>query len=70
MPVTPAVAPPRAEAPALRPAAFHVRPYRSVVLQRRGPQGMSTVMLMVVVTTPAVLAAAALRPRGRSRSTR
>ncbi|MFE2328230.1 hypothetical protein ACFXD5_30725 [Streptomyces sp. NPDC059385] len=48
-------------------SAFHVRPYRSVALERRGPGGMSTVMLMVVVTTPAVLAAAALRPRSKSR---
>ncbi|MCX4528954.1 hypothetical protein OG982_25245 [Streptomyces sp. NBC_01551] len=48
-------------------ARFHVRPYHSKVLERRGPDGMSTVMLMTVVTTPAVLAAAALRPRGKSR---
>lgn len=47
--------------------AFHVRPYRSAALERRGPNGLSTMMLMVVVTTPAVLAAAALRPRGKSR---
>ncbi|APU43074.1 hypothetical protein [Streptomyces sp. TN58] len=62
-----AAAPPRPRA-AAPVSAFHVRPYRSVALQRRGPGGMSTVMLMVVVTTPAVLAAAALRPRGKSRS--
>ncbi|MFF2197082.1 hypothetical protein [Streptomyces sp. NPDC058157] len=55
---------PGAAAPA---HAFHVRPYRSVALERRGPNGLSTVMLMVVVTTPAVLAAAALRPRSKSR---
>ncbi|MGW0748813.1 hypothetical protein [Streptomyces sp. NPDC002587] len=73
VPVTgpdPAVAPapprPRAVAPA-PVSAFHVRPHRSVALERRGPGGMSTVMLMVVVTTPAVLAAAALRPRSKSR---
>ncbi|MFE2283153.1 hypothetical protein ACFXDJ_03115 [Streptomyces sp. NPDC059443] len=47
---------------------FHVRPYHSSALARRGPDGMSTVMLMVVVTTPAVLAAVALRPRSKSRS--
>ncbi|MCJ1675767.1 hypothetical protein MTF65_00005 [Streptomyces sp. APSN-46.1] len=56
--------PPVAVAPATR---FHVRPYHSKALERRGPDGLSTVMLMVVVTTPAVLAAAALRPRGKSR---
>lgn len=61
-----AAAPPPPRAAAAHASAFHVRPYRSVALQRRGPGGMSTVMLMVVVTTPAVLAAAALRPRGRS----
>ncbi|MFF4446212.1 hypothetical protein [Streptomyces sp. NPDC001502] len=63
-----APAPPAARAAAARVSAFHVRPYRSVALERRGPGGMSTVMLMVVVTTPAVLAAAALRPRSKSRS--
>ncbi|MER6250256.1 hypothetical protein ABT224_02500 [Streptomyces sp. NPDC001584] len=62
-----APAPPAARAAAARVSAFHVRPYRSVALERRGPGGMSTVMLMVVVTTPAVLAAAALRPRSKSR---
>lgn len=61
-----APAPPRPRAAAPM-SAFHVRPYRSVALERRGPGGMSTVMLMVVVTTPAVLAAAALRPRSKSR---
>lgn len=61
-----APAPPRAAALA-RVSAFHVRPYRSVALQRRGPGGLSTLMLMVVVTTPAVLAAAALRPRSKGR---
>ncbi|MBP0937133.1 hypothetical protein J0X20_26475 [Streptomyces sp. KCTC 0041BP] len=48
-------------------ARFHVRPYHATALERRGPGGLSTVMLMTVVTTPAVLAAAALRPRGKSR---
>ncbi len=62
-----APAPPRPRAAAPPVSAFHVRPYRSVALERRGPGGMSTVMLMVVVTTPAVLAAAALRPRSKSR---
>ncbi|WP_327412542.1 hypothetical protein [Streptomyces sp. NBC_01233] len=63
-----APAPPRPRAAAAsRVSAFHVRPYRAVALERRGPEGMSTVMLMVVVTTPAVLAAAALRPRSKSR---
>ncbi|MFE9632587.1 hypothetical protein [Streptomyces sp. NPDC006463] len=62
-----APAPPRLRAAAAPVSAFHVRPYRSAVLERRGPGGMSTVMLMVVVTTPAVLAAAALRPRSKSR---
>ncbi|MET7531568.1 hypothetical protein [Streptomyces goshikiensis] len=55
-------------APAVaRVARFHVRPYHATALERRGPGGLSTVMLMTVVTTPAVLAAAALRPRGKSR---
>ncbi|MFE2548955.1 hypothetical protein ACFXGI_10465 [Streptomyces sp. NPDC059355] len=62
-----APAPPRAAAVAAPAGAFHVRPYHSIALERRGPGGMSTVMLMVVVTTPAVLAAAALRPRSKSR---
>ncbi|MEU7723688.1 hypothetical protein AB0B78_00220 [Streptomyces sp. NPDC040724] len=62
----PAPPAPRAAA-ASRVSAFHVRPYRAVALERRGPNGMSTVMLMVVVTTPAVLAAAALRPRSKGR---
>ncbi|GHE25378.1 hypothetical protein [Streptomyces vinaceus] len=59
-------APPRAAAVAAPVSSFHVRPYHSIALERRTPGGMSTVMLMVVVTTPAVLAAAALRPRSRS----
>ncbi|MFC9821339.1 hypothetical protein [Streptomyces erythrochromogenes] len=62
-----ASAPPRPRAAAAPVSAFHVRPYRSVAVQRLSPGGMSTVMLMVVVTTPAVLAAAALRPRSKSR---
>ncbi|MFJ9940310.1 hypothetical protein [Streptomyces erythrochromogenes] len=62
-----ASAPPRPGAAAAPVSAFHVRPYRAVAVQRLGPGGMSTVMLMVVVTTPAVLAAAALRPRSKSR---
>ncbi|MFD3805571.1 hypothetical protein ACFWSF_09930 [Streptomyces sp. NPDC058611] len=70
----PASVPVRAAAPAplragavARVSAFHVRPYRSVALERRGPGGLSPLMLMVVVTTPAVLAAAALRPRSKGR---
>ncbi|MFD8410718.1 hypothetical protein ACFV2Q_02930 [Streptomyces sp. NPDC059650] len=61
-------APPALGAPAGRVSAFHVRPYRSQALARREPGGLSTVMLMAVVTTPAVLAAAALRPRSKSRT--
>ncbi|MGW0363886.1 hypothetical protein [Streptomyces sp. NPDC002990] len=66
-PPSSAPAPPAAKAAAAPARAFHVRPYRAVALERRGPDGMSTMMLMVVVTTPAVLAAAALRPRSKSR---
>ncbi|MFI1281814.1 hypothetical protein ACH4U5_13845 [Streptomyces sp. NPDC020858] len=62
-----APAPARPRAAAAPVSAFHVRPYRAVALERRGPDGMSTMTLMVVVTTPAVLAAAALRPRSKSR---
>ncbi|WP_405487152.1 hypothetical protein [Streptomyces sp. NBC_00096] len=62
-----AVAPHRGAAVAARVSRFHVRPYHSSALARRGPDGMSTLMLMVVVTTPAVLAAVALRPRSKSR---
>ncbi|MFD6887545.1 hypothetical protein ACFWBW_13870, partial [Streptomyces sp. NPDC059957] len=61
------VAPHRGAAGAGAVGRFHVRPYHSAALARRGPDGMSTLMLMVVVTTPAVLAAVALRPRSRSR---
>ncbi|MET9319768.1 hypothetical protein ABZX75_06150 [Streptomyces sp. NPDC003038] len=60
-------APPRARAAAAPVSAFHVRPYRAVARELRGPDGLSTMMLMAVVTTPAVLAAAALRPRSKSR---
>ncbi|MDK9495106.1 hypothetical protein QEZ40_004541 [Streptomyces katrae] len=63
-----APAPPGAAAAVERVSRFHVRPYHSAALARRGPDGLSTMMLMVVVTTPAVLAAAALRPRSKSRS--
>ncbi|MFF1408489.1 hypothetical protein ACFVX6_01610 [Streptomyces sp. NPDC058289] len=62
-----AVAPHRVAAGVGAAGRFHVRPYHSAALARRGPDGMSTLMLMVVVTTPAVLAAVALRPRSRSR---
>lgn len=61
-----ASAPPPPKAAAAPVTAFHVPTYHSSALERRGPHGMSTVMLMVVVTTPAVLAAAALRPRSKS----
>ncbi|MBT2455462.1 hypothetical protein [Streptomyces sp. ISL-86] len=66
-PADPSPAPPPPWLAAAPVTRFHVRPYHSVALERRGPNGMSTVMLMVVVTMPAVLAAAALRPRGKSR---
>ncbi|NGO81322.1 hypothetical protein G6045_37535 [Streptomyces sp. YC504] len=49
---------------------FPVRPYRSALIKRPVPGGFSTVTLMTVVTAPAVLAAAALRPGGRGRSSR
>ncbi|MFD0271040.1 hypothetical protein ACFVGY_31400 [Streptomyces sp. NPDC127106] len=67
-PAAAAGAPPARGAGAARVSAFHVRPYRSQALARREPGGLSTVMIMAVVTTPAVLAAAALRPRSKSRS--
>ncbi|SDJ62533.1 hypothetical protein [Streptomyces indicus] len=60
-----APAPPSAPGP-----VFPVRPYRSALVTRPVPGGFSTVTLMVVVTAPAVLAAAALRPGGRGRSSR
>ncbi|WP_327356465.1 hypothetical protein [Streptomyces sp. NBC_01304] len=65
---------PTPDPPRMRAAAgpvaerFPVRPYRSALLKRPTPDGFSTVTLMVVVTTPAVLAAAALRPNSSSRS--
>ncbi|MFD9567629.1 hypothetical protein [Streptomyces sp. NPDC059994] len=72
-PVVPTVVPtvpvpqPAAKARA-HPAAAHrlVHPYRSTALARPAPAGFSTVTMMLVVTTPAVLAAAILRPRSRS----
>ncbi|WHM37955.1 hypothetical protein [Streptomyces sp. BPTC-684] len=69
-PVRPPVVPvpqPVAKAPA-HPAAVHrlAHPYRSTAHERPAPAGFSTVTLMLVVTTPAVLAAAILRPRSRS----
>ncbi|MFK0252501.1 hypothetical protein [Streptomyces sp. NPDC090445] len=67
-PAAAAGAPPARGAGVARVTAFHVRPYRSRALDRREPGGLSTVMIMAVVTTPAVLAAAALRPRSKSRS--
>ncbi|MFJ9076221.1 hypothetical protein ACIRO3_13325 [Streptomyces sp. NPDC102278] len=48
-------------------SAFRMRPYHPVASERRGPDGLSAMMLMVVVGTPAVLAAAALRPRSKGR---
>ncbi|MGW6688179.1 hypothetical protein [Streptomyces sp. NPDC054961] len=66
-PVAEAAAPVRGAAVAGPVSRFHVRPYHSSALARRGPDGMSTLMLMVVVTTPAVLSAVALRPRSKSR---
>ncbi|MET9607658.1 hypothetical protein ABZZ17_21760 [Streptomyces sp. NPDC006512] len=63
-----ASAPPRPRAAAAPARAFHMRPYHSAALERRGPDGLGTMMLMAVVTTPAVLAAAALRPRSKSRA--
>nr|WP_223185621.1 hypothetical protein [Streptomyces sp. CBMA152] len=61
-------APPQGPAP--HPAAPHPHhaphPYHPAAQQRPAPAGFSTVTLMLVVTTPAVLAAAVLRPRSRS----
>ncbi|MER5780097.1 hypothetical protein ABT144_38565, partial [Streptomyces sp. NPDC002039] len=48
-------------------SAFRTRPYHPSASERRGPDGLSAMMLMVVVGTPAVLAAAALRPRSKGR---
>ncbi|GHB61672.1 hypothetical protein GCM10010347_34860 [Streptomyces cirratus] len=61
-----ASAPPPRKAAAAPVGRFHVPAYHSSALERRGPNGISTMMLMVVVTTPAVLAAVALRPRSKS----
>ncbi|MFC0847476.1 hypothetical protein ACFH04_27770 [Streptomyces noboritoensis] len=64
-PVVP-VPKPAAKPPA-HPAVHHLaHPYRSAAHARPAPAGFSTVTLMLVVTTPAVLAAAILRPRSRS----
>ncbi|MFD3870498.1 hypothetical protein [Streptomyces sp. NPDC058623] len=62
-----AVAPPAPRAAAAFASAFRMRPYHSAALERRGPDGLGTMTLMAVVTTPAVLAAAALRPRSKGR---
>ncbi|MFD6873895.1 MULTISPECIES: hypothetical protein [unclassified Streptomyces] len=62
-----AAAPPAPRAAAAFASAFRMRPYHSAALERRGPDGLGTMTLMAVVTTPAVLAAAALRPRSKSR---
>ncbi|MFG2143931.1 hypothetical protein ACGFRG_06975 [Streptomyces sp. NPDC048696] len=58
--------PPHKAAP--HPARAHHAPppYHPAAQQRLAPAGFSTVTLMLVVTTPAVLAAAVLRPRSRS----
>ncbi|MFI1105527.1 hypothetical protein [Streptomyces melanogenes] len=65
VPVVPAPRP--AAKPRAHPAAHHLaHPYRSTAHARPAPAGFSTVTLMLVVTTPAVLAAAILRPRSRS----
>ncbi|MFF4319818.1 hypothetical protein [Streptomyces sp. NPDC001568] len=60
-------APPAPGAAVAFASAFRMRPYHSAALERRGPDGLGTMTLMAVVTTPAVLAAAALRPRSKSR---
>ncbi|MGP9019989.1 hypothetical protein ACT1U9_16520 [Streptomyces sp. BR1] len=57
-------APPQGPAP--HPTRPHHAPYHPAAQQRPAPAGFSTVTLMLVVTTPAVLAAAVLRPRSRS----
>ncbi|GAA1582736.1 hypothetical protein [Streptomyces globosus] len=64
-PAATAPAPPAATA--ARTTAFRVRPYRSHAAAPREAGDLSTVMIMAVVTTPAVLAAAALRPRSKGR---
>ncbi|MBC9713060.1 hypothetical protein H9Y04_10815 [Streptomyces sp. TRM66268-LWL] len=67
-PVPPELSPP--PRPMAHGPTFPVRPYRSALVKRPVPGGFSTVTLMTVVTAPAVLAAAALRPGGRGRSAR
>ncbi|QJS99249.1 hypothetical protein G9272_02075 [Streptomyces asoensis] len=70
------VADPPAPAPALAPApAPRAAPFRWVPRfhygggsARPAPAGLSTTMTTVVITTPAVLAAAALRPGSRRRN--
>ncbi|PKV86569.1 hypothetical protein [Streptomyces sp. TLI_146] len=65
VPVVPAPHP--AAKPRAHAAVHHLaHPYRSTAHERPAPAGFSTVTLMLVVTTPAVLAAAILRPRSRS----
>ncbi|MCY0961435.1 hypothetical protein [Streptomyces sp. H27-H5] len=68
-PVAPAAAPApgRARTATEFTSAFRMRPYHPAASERRGPDGLSAMMLMVVVGTPAVLAAAALRPRSKGR---
>ncbi|MEV6547726.1 hypothetical protein AB0M57_03340 [Streptomyces sp. NPDC051597] len=59
-----------ADASVPRPAAARGhrfgRPYHPSATGHLAPAGFSTVTLMLLVTTPAVLAAAILRPRSRS----
>ncbi|MGW6974567.1 hypothetical protein ACWGAU_23675, partial [Streptomyces sp. NPDC054952] len=58
---------PVADALAALDGHFRMRPYHPSASERRAPDGLSAMMLMVVVGTPAVLAAAALRPRSKGR---
>lgn len=74
-PSAPVAVPPAAPVAVAAPAppairAFRVRPYRQAVVRRKNAGDLSTMTLMLVVTTPAVLAAAALRPRGSGRGGR
>ncbi|MFD5935189.1 hypothetical protein ACFWG9_30045, partial [Streptomyces sp. NPDC060333] len=62
-----APAPARARTATEFTSAFRMRPYHPSASERRAPDGLSAMMLMVVVGTPAVLAAAALRPRSKGR---
>lgn len=62
-----APAPARARTTTEFTSAFRMRPYHPSASERRAPDGLSAMMLMVVVGTPAVLAAAALRPRSKGR---